>query len=74
MRCQTSVDEMRLLVESNFWQPVKPAVIVIEYDILKSNSYDIYLAQNQGRDKNLHPPNISWIHDVNEICFLHVTK
>ena len=34
------------------------------YDMLKSNSYDIYLGQNlgqdQGRDKKHNPPNISW--------------
>ena len=47
-------------------------------DILISDAYDIYrgqdLGQYQGRDKNLHPPNISWIPDVNKTCFLHVTK
>ena len=47
-------------------------VIVPRYDMLKSISYDIYLGQDQnvGQDlgKNLHPPNISWIHDVNKTC------
>ena len=51
-----------------FWQPVNPAVIVPRYDMLKSISYDIYLGQdlNFGQDlgQNLHPPNISWIHNV----------
>ena len=58
----------------HYWQRVKPAIIVTSYDTLKSNSHDIYLGQDQGRVKNLHPPNISWIHDVNKTCFLHVMK
>ena len=61
-----------------FWQRLKPAVIIPKYDILKSISYDICLGQdlNLGQDlgKNLHPPNISWIHDVNKICLLDLTK
>ena len=48
------------------------------YDMLKSISYDIYLGQDLGQDhsyvKNLHPPNISWIHDVNKSCLLDLTK
>ena len=48
------------------------------YDMLKSISYDIYLGQdlNLGKDlgQNLHRPNISSIHDVNETCLLDVTK
>ena len=47
-------------------------------DMLKSISYDIYLGQDlnlgQDRGQNLHPPNISWIHDVNKTCLLDVTK
>ena len=61
-----------------FWQRVKPVVIVPRYDILKSISHDIYLDQdlNLGQDlgQNLHPPNISWTHDVNKTCLLDVTK
>ena len=61
-----------------FWQRVKPAVIVPRYDMLKSISYDIYLGQdlNLGQDlgHDLHPPNISWIHDVTKTCLLDVTK
>ena len=61
-----------------FWQRVKPLVIVPRYDMLKSISYDIYLGQDLNLDQdlgqNLHPPNISWIHDVNKTCLLDVTK
>ena len=68
----------RLESVSNFWQLVKPAVIVPMYDMLKSNSYVKYLGQDLGQDqglfKNLHPAKTSWIHDVNKTCFLHVTK
>ena len=50
--------------------------------MLKSISSDIYLGQdlNLGQDlgkdlgQNLHPPNISKIHDVNKTCLLDVTK
>ena len=46
--------------------------------MLKSISCDIYLGQdlNLGPDlgQNLHPQNISWIHDVNKTCLLDVTK
>ena len=49
-------------------------ILVYWQDILISNAYDIHLGQDEGCDKNLHPPNISWIHDVNKTCFLHVTK
>ena len=62
----------------NFWQRVKPALIVPGYGMLKSISYDIYLGQdlNLGQDlgQNLHPPSISWIHDVIKVCLLDVTK
>ena len=48
------------------------------YDMLKSIFYDIYLGQdlNLGQDlgHDLHPPSISWIHDVNKTCLLDVTK
>ena len=61
---------------------MKPSVIVPGYDMLKSISYDIYLGQDLNLDQdlgqdlgqNLHPPNISWIHNVNKTCLLDVTK
>ena len=58
---------------NNFWQWVKPALIIPRYDMLRSISYDIHLGQDQnvGQDlgHDLHPPNISWIHDVNLFTF-----
>ena len=51
---------------------MKPDIIVPRYDMLKSISYDINLGQDLGQ--NLHPPNISQIHDVNKTCLLDVTK
>ena len=51
-----------------FWQRVKPTAIVPRY-MLKSTPYDIYVGQDQGRVKNLHPPNIPWIYNVNKSCF-----
>ena len=59
----------KCLFDELFWQRVKPTLIVSRYDMLRSISYDIHLGQDQnvGQDlgHDLHPPNISWIHDVN---------
>ena len=67
-----------LFDELFFWQRVKPAVIVPRYDMLTSISYYIYFGQDLNLDQDLghdlHPPNISWIHDVNKTCLLYVTK
>ena len=67
-----------MLLTIQFWAACEPAVIVPRYDMLKSISYDIYLGQDlnlgQNLGQNLHPPNVSWIHNINKTCLLDVTK